>query len=46
MVWMRTAGLPTFSKLYQRNDDEPMRQGTYRVTISDGKFYAPSRPVL
>lgn len=38
MVWMRTAGLPTFSKLYQRNDDEPMRQGTYRVVISDGIF--------
>ncbi|SPN97293.1 related to cell division protein CDC50 [Cephalotrichum gorgonifer] len=35
MVWMRTAGLPTFSKLYQRNDDEPMRKGTYRVLIAD-----------
>ena len=33
MVWMRTAGLPTFSKLAQRNDSAPMRAGTYRVKI-------------
>lgn len=38
MVWMRTAGLPTFSKLYQRNDDEAMKKGTYRVVISNGMF--------
>lgn len=36
MVWMRTAGLPTFSKLYQRNDLQPMKKGTYRIVISDG----------
>jgi hypothetical protein len=35
MVWMRTAGLPTFSKLYQRNDREAMQQGTYRIIIDD-----------
>lgn len=34
-VWMRTAGLPTFSKLAQRNDDDTMEAGTYRVDISD-----------
>ncbi|KAG6820794.1 hypothetical protein H0H93_011559 [Arthromyces matolae] len=31
--WMRTAGLPTFTKLYGRNDTAPMKQGTYRVVI-------------
>ncbi len=33
MVWMRTAGLPTFSKLAQRNDTAPMTKGTYQVDI-------------
>ncbi|OBT61516.1 hypothetical protein VE03_09114 [Pseudogymnoascus sp. 23342-1-I1] len=33
-VWMRTAGLPTFSKLAQRNDDDVMKTGTYQVDIS------------
>lgn len=33
MVWMRTAGLPTFSKLYMRNDTEKMAKGTYQVDI-------------
>lgn len=32
-VWMRTAGLPTFSKLALRNDNETMACGTYRVDI-------------
>lgn len=31
--WMRTAGLPTFSKLAMRNDDEVMTAGTYSVSI-------------
>ncbi|KAG6864149.1 hypothetical protein C0991_012127, partial [Blastosporella zonata] len=31
--WMRTAGLPTFTKLYGRNDTAPMPKGTYRVII-------------
>ena len=39
MVWMRTAGLPTFSKLYQRNDEDVMKAGTYRVVIYDGMFF-------
>ena len=32
-VWMRTAGLPTFRKLYFRNDDEKMAAGEYEVKI-------------
>jgi len=34
-VWMRTAGLPTFSKLAQRNDTHVMKAGTYRLSIYD-----------
>ncbi|KAI9788775.1 MAG: hypothetical protein M1816_006556 [Peltula sp. TS41687] len=34
-VWMRTAGLPTFSKLALRNDNEKMPSGTYQVDIRD-----------
>ncbi|KAI4600818.1 hypothetical protein KJ359_012980 [Pestalotiopsis sp. 9143b] len=32
-VWMRTAGLPTFSKLYMRNDSATMKSGTYEIQI-------------
>jgi hypothetical protein len=35
MVWMRTAGLPSFSKLSRRNDDEPMKAGHYSLAITD-----------
>lgn len=35
MVWMRTAGLPTFSKLALRNDDDVMVAGRYRIDIRD-----------
>jgi len=31
--WMRTAGLPTFSKLWGRNDSEPLKRGTYLITV-------------
>jgi hypothetical protein len=31
--WMRTAGLPTFTKLYGRNDIQNMSKGTYRIII-------------
>lgn len=34
-VWMRTAGLPTFSKLAKRNDKETLQKGTYRLRIFD-----------
>lgn len=31
--WMRTAGLPTFSKLARRNDDTVLEIGTYQIDI-------------
>jgi hypothetical protein len=31
--WMRTAGLPTFTKLYGRNDNDELIQGRYEITI-------------
>lgn len=31
--WMRTAGLPTFSKLARRGDDQVMESGVYQVNI-------------
>ncbi|QIX01863.1 hypothetical protein AMS68_007380 [Peltaster fructicola] len=34
-VWMRTAGLPTFSKLALRNDTTAMDVGTYTMDIYD-----------
>jgi hypothetical protein len=34
-VWMRTAGLPKFSKLALRNDDDVLRAGTYQLQIYD-----------
>ncbi|KAI9893749.1 MAG: hypothetical protein M1814_005965 [Vezdaea aestivalis] len=34
-VWMRTAGLPAFSKLAMRNDKDVMKRGTYRVDIEN-----------
>jgi len=33
-VWMRLAGLPTFSKLVQRNDTTKLQAGQYRVNIN------------
>jgi hypothetical protein len=34
-VWMRTAGLPTFSKLALRNDEDSMTAGIYQMDIYD-----------
>jgi len=34
-VWMRTAGLPNFRKLYGRNDDAALAAGTYEIRIFD-----------
>ncbi|EZF75751.1 hypothetical protein H105_02717 [Trichophyton soudanense CBS 452.61] len=34
-VWMRTAGLPTFSKLARRNDGDRMLAGSYQIDIQD-----------
>jgi hypothetical protein len=35
MVWMRPAGLPSFSKLSRRNDHDAMPKGFYRLDIQD-----------
>lgn len=35
MVWMRTAGLPAFSKLSRRNDTAHMPAGSYQLDIED-----------
>ncbi|KAI0362750.1 transcription regulator [Trametes cingulata] len=32
--WMRTAGLPTFTKLFGRNDNDKLLKGTYRITVN------------
>ena len=40
--WMRTAGLPTFTKLYGRNDVDTMQKGTYRIIIGLSKLSYPS----
>lgn len=39
MVWMRTAGLPHFSKLSRRNDTAPMPAGPYRLDIGYSMFF-------
>lgn len=36
--WMRTAGLPTFSKLYGRNDSSTLHSGQYQVVIYYSKL--------
>jgi hypothetical protein len=41
-VWMRTAGLPTFSKLAQRNDTAPLLEGNYRLKIYDRTMASPN----
>jgi hypothetical protein len=40
-VWMRTAGLPTFSKLAMRNDKDELKAGTYRLKIFDRTLNVP-----
>lgn len=37
-VWMRTAGLPDFRKLYGQNKTTPMNQGQYQVEINLRKY--------
>lgn len=34
-VWMRTAGLPTFRKLWGRNDKDTLKVGKYEIVIED-----------
>ena len=38
-VWMRIAALPTFRKLWARNDNEVMSQGRYRVAINMSEYF-------
>lgn len=38
-VWMRTAGLPTFSKLALRNDEDTMTTGIYQMDIYDCEYW-------
>jgi hypothetical protein len=45
-VWMRLAGLPTFSKLAQRNDTTTMQTGTYSVSIDHRKSSVPLAHVV
>lgn len=45
-VWMRTAGLPTFSKLARRNDHDVMVAGTYEISIYDCKSLVAIRNML
>lgn len=40
--WMRAAALPTFVKLYRRNNEETMAIGRYQVNITYGMFYSSS----
>ena len=39
-VWMRTAGLPNFSKLAMRNDNETMQCSMYQVDIQNSMSFA------
>jgi LEM3 (ligand-effect modulator 3) family / CDC50 family len=41
-VWMRTAGLPTFSKLALRNPNDIMKAGTYQVDIDLSSLSQPN----
>ena len=36
--WMRTAGLPTFTKLYSRNDVDTLSRGTYQIVVDMSPF--------
>jgi hypothetical protein len=44
-VWMRTAGLPTFSKLAKRNDKLTLKAGTYNLKIFSRAYLPYSRPI-
>lgn len=48
-VWMRTAGLPTFSKLAKKNDSLQMEDGTYIMNITDRfnvKLYGGTKSIV
>lgn len=37
-VWMRTAGLPNFRKLYSKNEQDDLLSGTYTMDIEMSKI--------
>ena len=41
--WMRTAGLPTFSKLYGRNDNDDLQAGTYTLDVYMSAYYCSTQ---
>ena len=46
-VWMRTAGLPAFTKLARRNDNQTMQSGRYQVDVQLSKaVHTPSLALL
>ena len=40
--WMRTAGLPTFTKLYSRNDQDTLLKGKYQIVIDMSALHRKS----
>lgn len=42
--WMRVAALPTFSKLYSRNDDETLVAGTYTILVNMSAYLRRTTP--
>ncbi|GAA95404.1 uncharacterized protein L969DRAFT_15324 [Mixia osmundae IAM 14324] len=40
-VWMRTSGLPSFRKLWSRNDNDVLRAGRYQLSIFNNYPVAP-----
>jgi hypothetical protein len=48
-VWMRTAGLPNFRKLYGRNDDKVLKRGNYILEIDmhfNTSFYGGRKAIV
>ena len=39
--WMRVAGLPTFTKLYGRNDQDTLKAGVYQLSVTYSTFHIP-----
>jgi len=37
-VWMRTAGLPNFRKLYSKNTSQDLKKGIYTIDITNSKY--------
>jgi len=40
-IWMRTAGLPNFRKLYGKNETDSLKAGTYEILIE----YSKTNPI-